>query len=67
MRVSGTKRKLIALAGLALIAALAWTTMDADKVRILVMVILGGFAVRVALTPAPKRDDARVEEGRQEL
>jgi hypothetical protein len=67
MRIAGTKRKLIALAFLAGIAALAWFTLDAGKVRLLVLVILGGFAIRVALTAGMRRDDVDVEEGRQGL
>jgi hypothetical protein len=55
MRVEGIKRKLTALAGLAVLAALAWSTMDAGKMRILVMVLLGGFAVRVLLTAGRSR------------
>jgi hypothetical protein len=50
MSFEGGKRRLIALAGLAVLAALAWFTMDAGKVRLLVMVLLGGFALRIALT-----------------
>ncbi len=49
MRVTGVRRKLMALAGLAVLAALAWTTMDSDRVRLVVMVLLGGFAARIAL------------------
>ena len=55
--IAGGKRKLIALAGLAILAALAWYTMDAGNMRILVMILLGGFAVRIALTNGRSRYD----------
>jgi hypothetical protein len=57
MAVAGGKRKAIALAGLAILAILAWTTMDAGKIRILVMILLGGFALRIALTTDRSRYD----------
>jgi hypothetical protein len=57
MTVAGGRRKAIALAGLAILAALAWYTMDAGKLRILVMILLGGFALRIALTPGRSRYD----------
>jgi hypothetical protein len=68
MRVEGGKRKWIALAGLAVLAGLAWSTMDAGKFRILVMVLLGGFALRVLLTPARSRyEDAEQADRSQSL
>jgi hypothetical protein len=57
MAIAGGKRKLVALAGLAILAALAWYTMDAGKARILVMILLGGFAFRIALTGGRSRYD----------
>jgi hypothetical protein len=57
MAVAGGRRKAIALAGLAILAALAWYTMDAGKLRILVMILLGGFAFRIALTADRSRYD----------
>jgi len=57
MAVAGRRRKAIALAGLAILAALAWGTMDAGRVRILVMILLGGFALRIALTGDRSRYD----------
>jgi hypothetical protein len=60
MTVAGGRRKAIALAGMVILAALAWYTMDAGKVRILVMILLGGFALRIALTSGHSRYD---EEG----
>jgi hypothetical protein len=60
MRLQGGKRKLVALAGLAILALLAWQTMDPGNVRMLVFVLLGGFALRIALTNGRSRYD--VEE-----
>jgi hypothetical protein len=57
MAVTGGRRKAMALAGLAVLAALAWSTMDAGKVRILVLILLGGFALRIALTSERSRYD----------
>ena len=57
MRFEGGKRKLVALAGLAILALLAWQTMDPGKVRMLVFVLLGGFALRIALTNGRSRYD----------
>jgi hypothetical protein len=54
----------MALAVLAILAALAWYTMDAGRIRLLVMVLLGGFALRIALTRGSPRDEAEVEEQR---
>ncbi len=49
MRVEGGKRVLVALAILACTGGLAWATMDAGKVRSIVLVVLAGFALRIAL------------------
>ena len=57
MRFEGGKRKLVALAGLAILALLAWQTMDPGRVRMLVFVLLGGFALRIALTNGRSRYD----------
>ena len=65
MRIADGKRKLAALAFLALLAALAWYTMDAGKIRLLVMVLLGGFALRIALTADRSRPDEEAGEQRQ--
>ncbi|MFZ0631261.1 MAG: hypothetical protein WAM56_08220 [Acidobacteriaceae bacterium] len=62
MRVEGTKRKLIALASLAVLAALAWTTMDPGRVRLVVVVLLGGFALRISLMTRRAPDEVEVEE-----
>ncbi len=62
MRFEGGKRKLVALAGIAILAALAWQTMDPGRVRLLVFVLLGGFALRIVLTAGlTKPDGARYD------
>ena len=48
-------RKWIALMLLAGIAGLAWFTMEAGKVRLLVFVLLAGFALRILLTTSRSR------------
>ena len=48
MRMEGWQRAGIAVAILFCTAALAWSTMDAGKIREGVLVILAGFAVRIA-------------------
>ena len=65
MRVADGKRKLVALAFLAILAALAWYTMDAGKVRLVVLILLGGFALRIALTAGSPRNDLEGEGRRQ--
>ncbi|HEX3986644.1 MAG TPA: hypothetical protein VHX13_08540 [Acidobacteriaceae bacterium] len=62
MRVEGTKRKLLALASLAVLAALAWTTMDPGRVRLVVVVLLGGFAFRISLMTRRVPDESEIEE-----
>jgi hypothetical protein len=41
------------------LAALAWGTMDAGKVRMLVFVLLGGFALRILLTSGRQYDEEK--------
>ena len=62
MRVNGIKRKLIALAGLAILAALTWTTIGPGRIRLVGIIILGGFALRIALTKEPPREEDEVQE-----
>jgi len=62
MRVSGAKRKVMALALLAVLAGLAWMTMDAGKIRLVVLILLGGFALRIALTSGGSRNEEEAEE-----
>jgi len=57
MAVADVKRKVIALVGLVILAGLAWTTLGAGKIRLICMVILAGFALRIALTHDRSRYD----------
>jgi hypothetical protein len=57
MQVRDWQRKAVALLVLGVLAALAWSTMDAGKVRMLVFVLLGGFALRVLLTSGRRYDE----------
>jgi len=63
MRFEGGKRKIVALAGLAVLAVLAWQTMDAGRVRLVVFVLLGGFALRIALTAGHAKGDMARYDG----
>jgi len=56
MRVRGVQRKIVALLVLAVLAGLAWSTIDPGKVRMLVFVLLGGFGLRILLTSG-RRDE----------
>jgi hypothetical protein len=56
-RVQGGSRKLVALIILAGLSILAWQTLDPGRMRWLVWVLLGGFALRILLTPGPSRYD----------
>jgi hypothetical protein len=49
------KRTAIALALLAALAAAAWKTMDPGKPRLIALVVLGGFALRVLLASRSSR------------
>jgi hypothetical protein len=64
MRVVGAKRKILALAILAVLATLAWYTMDSGRIRLLVMVLLGGFALRIVLTRGSPGNEEEAEEQR---
>jgi hypothetical protein len=64
MQVAGGKRKLIALVFLAALAGLAWVTMDAGKIRLVVLILLGGFALRIALAAGSSRGQEEVEQQR---
>ena len=57
MQPAGARRKSIALALLAVFAGLAWVTIDPGRVRWLVLVLLGGFALRILLSAGPSRYD----------
>ncbi len=58
---SGSHRPLsrtaIGVGILLVIAGLAWTTMEAGNMRTLVMVVLGGFAIRLLLLSRGSRYD----------
>jgi hypothetical protein len=64
MRIAGGKRKLVALASLAVLAGLAWYTLGPGKIRLVAMILLGGFALRIALTASTTRDEEQAEQGR---
>ena len=66
MAVAGVKRKVIALVGLAFVAGLAWSTLKPGKIRLVVLVVLAGFAIRIALTHDRSRYDEEKppDEGR---
>ena len=57
MQNRGWQRKAVALLVLGVLATLAWSTMDSGKVRVLVFVLLGGFALRVLLTAGRRYDE----------
>jgi hypothetical protein len=61
MQVRGVQRKVVALLVLAVLAALAWSTIDPGRIRMLVFVLLGGFALRILLTPGRRNDEAEPE------
>jgi hypothetical protein len=57
--MSRTRRKWIALALLAALAGLAWTTMEPGRVRLVVFVLIGSFALRIVLTTTGSRYDEK--------
>jgi hypothetical protein len=54
--VTGVRRKIVALVVLAVLAVSAWFTMEAGDFRWLTLVVLAGFALRIALMPASRYD-----------
>jgi hypothetical protein len=52
VRLTGWRRKLVAVLVLGAIAGLAWATIEAGKPRDVVLVLLAGFALRVMLMRA---------------
>jgi hypothetical protein len=57
MVFEGVRRKIVALAALSVLAAAAWGALDAGRIRTVVFVLLGGFALRILLTPGRSRYD----------
>ena len=55
--LSRMKKKWIAIAILALLAALARFTMEPGKIRLVVWVLLASFALRIVLTASASRYD----------
>jgi len=47
----------MALGLLAVLAGLAWQTLEPGKVRLVVLVLLGSFALRIVLTASGSRYD----------
>jgi hypothetical protein len=64
MQLAGAKRRIAALAFLAVLAALAWYTLDPGRIRLVVMILLGGFALRIALTTKIAQDDQEAQSSR---
>jgi hypothetical protein len=64
MQMAGGKRKIAALAFLAILAALAWYTLDPGRIRLVVMIFLGGFALRIALVAKVAQDEQEAESSR---
>jgi len=58
MQVRGVQRKVVALLVLAVLAALTWSTIEPGKVRMLVFVLLGGFGLRILLTPDRRNQES---------
>jgi hypothetical protein len=52
-----TRRKWVALGILAVLAGLAWWTMEPGRIRLVVFVLIASFAVRIVLTATGSRYD----------
>jgi hypothetical protein len=55
--VERAKRKWVALAILVLVAGLAWQTMEPGRIRLVVFVLIGSFALRIVLASTGSRYD----------
>jgi len=47
----------VALLSLAVLAGLAWITIDPGRIRLLVLILLGGFGLRIVLSAVRSRYD----------
>ncbi len=56
--MSSVSKKWIALGLLAVVAGLAWGTMEPGKIRLVVFVLIGSFALRIALARSASRYDS---------
>ncbi len=57
--MSRATKKWISLAILAGVAGLAWLTMEPGKLRLVVMVLIASFALRIVLAGSGSRYDER--------
>jgi hypothetical protein len=55
--MSRATKKWISLALLAGLAGLAWATIEPGKIRLVVLVLVGSFALRIVLTASRSRYD----------
>jgi hypothetical protein len=55
--MSSARKKWIALGLLAILAGLAWWTMQPGKIRLVVFVLIGSFALRIVLAASGSRYD----------
>ncbi|HEY0757703.1 MAG TPA: hypothetical protein VGD59_00435 [Acidisarcina sp.] len=61
-RIGDSTRRWVALLMLGVLAILNWKSLDAGRTRDLVWVLLGGFGLRILLSPARSRYDGVVEQ-----
>ena len=61
----GKSRRWVAILLLAGLAVLAWETMEPGQVRWLVMILLGGFALRILLTPGSQEEPGPRYDGEE--
>jgi len=57
--LSRTKKKWISLAILAVLAGLAWVTMEPGKIRLVVLILIASFALRIVLATTGSRYDEK--------
>jgi len=63
--LAGKSRRWVAILLLAVLAFFAWETMDPGQVRWLVMILLGGFALRILLTPGSQEEPCPRYDGEE--